>query len=95
MCINPYQRSTSFVMILETRGKYIDNESCFLELVHALLHKPEKAAKLLLEFLQDVPSKKSGFRVAISSWGRRVPGTTCTRASPRRRPDLPPNVEEI
>ena len=56
-------------MILEPRGKYIDNESCFLELVLALLNKPEKAAKLLLEFLQDVPSKKSGFRVAISSWG--------------------------
>ena len=68
MCINPYQRSTSFVMILEPGGKYIDNESCFLELVHTLLHKPKKAAKLLLEFLQDVPSKKSGFRVAISSW---------------------------
>ena len=69
MCINHYQRSTSFDMISEPRRKYINNESCFLELVLALLNKPEKAAKLLLEFLQDVPSKKSGFRVAISSWG--------------------------
>ena len=56
-------------MISEPRRKYINNESCFLELVLALLNKPEKAAKLLLEFLQDVHSKKSGFRVAISSWG--------------------------